>query len=68
MNAESVAIRAVRYDPVRAKLLVRFSDGERHVYVGVPSEVGRSFRQSRSKTDFFEAEIADRYPFNRLRD
>jgi len=66
MDVESAAIREIDYDAERAKLLVRFQSGERYVYVGVPGEVHRSFLEAPSKGRFFQAEIRDRYPYNRL--
>ena len=66
MDVDSTAISAIDYDTERAKLLVRFVSGEQYVYVGVPGEVHRSFVESDSKGRFFQAEIRDQYPFNRL--
>lgn len=66
MEITSTAIREIDYDAERAKLLVRFASGERYVYVGVPGEVHRSFLEASSKGRFFQAEIRDRYPYNRL--
>lgn len=66
MEVDSAAIQEIDYDAERAKLLVRFQSGERYVYVGVPGEVHRSFLDAPSKGRFFQAEIRDRYPFNRL--
>jgi KTSC domain len=66
MDVESTAIREIDYDAERGKLLVRFISGERYVYVGVPGEVCRSFVEADSKGRFFQREIRDRYPFNRL--
>jgi hypothetical protein len=66
MDVDSTAISTIDYDAARAKLLVRFASGERYVYVGVPGEVHRSFVEADSKGRFFQAEIRDRYPYNRL--
>ena len=66
MQVESAAIREIDYDAERSKLLVRFQSGERYVYVGVPGEVHRSFLEADSKGRFFQAEIRDRYPYNRI--
>jgi hypothetical protein len=66
MNVDSTAIREIDYDADRAKLLVRFMSGERYVYVGVPGEVHRSFVEADSKGRFFQSQIRDRYPFNKL--
>jgi hypothetical protein len=66
MDVESTAISTIDYDGERGKLLVRFVSGEAYVYVGVPGEVCRSFAEAESKGRFFQAQIRDRYPFNRL--
>jgi len=66
MHVDSTAISDIDYDAQRAKLLVRFSSGERYIYVGVPGEVHRSFVEADSKGRFFQSQIRDRYPFNRL--
>jgi hypothetical protein len=66
MDVESTAISEIDYDATRTKLLVRFVSGERYVYVGVPGEVHRSFVEADSKGRFFQQQIRDRYPFNRL--
>jgi hypothetical protein len=66
MHVESEAISDIRYDEERAKLFVRFHDGDEYVYVGVPGEVHRSFLDSESKGSFFDYEIRDRFPFNKL--
>ena len=66
MEVTSTAIQEIDYDAERAKLLVCFVSGERYIYVGVPGEVHRSFVESDSKGRFFQAEIRDRYPYNRL--
>jgi len=65
MDSEA-AIHEIDYDAGRAKLLVRLASGERYVFVGVPGEVHRSFAESDSKGRFFQTEIRDRYPYNRL--
>ncbi|WP_310539432.1 KTSC domain-containing protein [Phenylobacterium sp.] len=66
MQVESAAISDIRYDQDRAKLFVRFNDGDEYVYVGVPGEVHRSFVDADSKGQFFAYEIRDQYPYNKL--
>ncbi|MFZ3005315.1 MAG: KTSC domain-containing protein [Phenylobacterium sp.] len=66
MQIESAAISDIRYDEDRAKLFVRFLDGDEYVYVGVPGEVHRSFIDADSKGRFFAYEIRDQYPYNKL--
>jgi hypothetical protein len=66
MHVESTAISDIRYDHERAKLFVRFQDGDEYVYVGVPGEVHRSFVDADSKGQFFAFEIRDQYPYNKV--
>jgi hypothetical protein len=66
MDVDSTAIQAIDYDADHDKLFVRFVSGDRYVYVGVPGEVCRSFLDADSKGRFFQAEIRDQYPYNRL--
>ena len=66
MEVDSAAIQAIDYDADHEKLFVRFTSGERYLYVGVPGEVHRSFVDAESKGGFFQAEIRDQYPYNRL--
>jgi lysyl-tRNA synthetase class 2 len=66
MEVEAAAIQEIDYDAERAKLLVRLATGERYIYVGVPGEVHRSFCEAESKGSFFESEIRDCYPYNRV--
>jgi lysyl-tRNA synthetase class 2 len=66
MYVVSEAINDIDYDAERAKLFVRFRDGDRYVYVGVPGEVHRSFVTAESKGAYFASEIRDRYPYNKL--
>jgi lysyl-tRNA synthetase class 2 len=65
MHVQSTAISDIDYDDRHGKLLVRFSDGDLYVYVGVPDDVHRSFVEADSKGRFFSEAIRDRYPFNR---
>ncbi|HEY2710560.1 MAG TPA: KTSC domain-containing protein [Caulobacteraceae bacterium] len=62
----STAIRAIRYDEGRLRLIVRFIDGDEYAYVGVPGEVHRSFAEAPSKGRFFAETIRGNYPYNKL--
>ena len=66
MRVHSEAITDIDYDEDRSKLVVRFIDGDRYVYVGVPGEVHRSFVEAPSKGGFFAEAIRDQYPYNKL--
>jgi hypothetical protein len=63
---EFTAIRAIRYDEARQRLLVRFLDGDEYAFVGVPGEVHRSFAAADSKVAFFSEMIRGRFPYNKL--
>lgn len=66
MRVQSTAISDIEYEDDHGKLFVRFHDGDRYVYVGVPGEVHRSFIGAESKGGFFAEEIRDVYPYNKL--
>ena len=63
---ESTAVRAIRYDAERRRLVVRFEDGDEYAFVGVPGDVHRSFTEAESKAVFFAEEVRGRYPYNKL--
>ncbi len=62
----SDVVRAIRYDPDRRRLVVRFTDGDEYAFVGVPGEVHRSFTEAASKAQFFAEQVRGRYPYNKL--
>lgn len=66
MRVQSTAISDIEYEDDHGKLFVRFRDGDRYVYVGVPGEVHRSFLEADSKGGFFAEVIRDVYPYNKL--
>ena len=66
MDVESAAIREIDYEPRARRLRVTFRSGERYAYRGVPAEVCRAFVEADSKGRFFQAQIRDRYAFERL--
>jgi len=66
MTGSAAAITDIDYDDDRAKLMVRLNDGCAYVFVGVPGEVCRAFRDAPSPLGFLAAELCDRYPYNRL--
>ena len=66
MRVDQAAITDIEYETEHGKLFVRFADGDRYVYVGVPGEVHRSFLDAPSKAGFFAEAISGVYPYNRL--
>lgn len=66
MQVQSSAIDAIAYDRLRRRLQVTFVSGERYAYRGVPGEVHRAFVEADSKGRFFQAQIRDRYPYEKL--
>ena len=65
-STASDAVRAIRYDPERRRLVVRFEGGGEYAFVGVPGEVHRSFAGAASKAQFFAEQVRGRYPYNKL--
>jgi len=65
-DSVSGAVRGIRYDEERQRLVIRFEDGGEYAFVGVPGEVNRSFAEAPEKGSFFEAEISGHYPYNKL--
>ena len=63
----SSVIRTFDYDPALQKLAVTFVTGRRYAYLEVPEAVANDFRAAFSKGEYFNAEIRDRYRFERLR-
>ncbi len=61
----SSVIRAFDYDPEDRRLHVRFVSGRRYSYLDVPAETYDRMRAARSKGEFFNAEIRDRFAFVR---
>jgi lysyl-tRNA synthetase class 2 len=54
------------YQESRSELIVTFVTGKTYAYVLVPKRVYEDFRRSRSKGNFFNAHIRDRYPTRRI--
>ncbi len=66
MRVESTAIRVIVYNALRLRLRVTFTSGVRYEYRDVPGDLHRAFLQAESKGRFFQAQIRDRYPYERL--
>lgn len=62
----STAIRQIRYEPDHSQLTVVFQSGRRYAYYGVPREIYSAFRAAASRGAYFNTEIRDRYPYERL--
>jgi hypothetical protein len=63
---DSRAIAMFAYDLVAKSLLIRFKTGELYVYQDVPREIFDRFRQARSKGQFFQSAIRNRFVPRRL--
>jgi lysyl-tRNA synthetase class 2 len=63
----SAVIRWFGYDPLTKTLDVEFVSGSRYRYSDVPEAVGAGLEAARSKGRYFDANIRDRYPTERLR-
>jgi hypothetical protein len=64
----SAVIRHFHHDAATSRLLIVFQTGRRYVYEGVPQGVAEQLRRSRSKGEFFNANIRDNYRCQRVED
>jgi lysyl-tRNA synthetase class 2 len=58
----SSVIDLITFEESRSELTVTFATGKTYVYALVPQSVYDDFRNSRSKGNFFNTRIRDRYP------
>lgn len=63
---DSTAIDRADYDARTQRLTVRFTNGRRYVYFHVPVRVYAGLIGADSQGVYFNAEIRDRYRFERL--
>lgn len=63
----SSVIRAFHYRPDDRRLDIVFVTGRRYTYHDVPVEVFEAMKAARSKGEFFNTRIRDRYTFTRRR-
>lgn len=64
----STVIRSFQYDPDTARLAVIFRSGRRYIYREVPPETFRAMQAARSKGEYFNRQIRDRFAFERADD
>jgi hypothetical protein len=63
----SSVIRWYGFDPETGALEIEFVSGSQYRYSGVPATTLEAFEASRSKGQFFDANIRERYATERLR-
>jgi lysyl-tRNA synthetase class 2 len=63
----SSIIDFIAYQESRSELTVTFTTGRSYVYGLVPKRIYEDFRGARSKGNFFNAHIRDRYPTRPIR-
>lgn len=61
----STVIRSFAYDTGRRELLIVFRSGRHYVYEAVPEETYTAMRAARSKGEFFNERIRERFAFRR---
>ena len=57
----STVIRSFDYDPGTQRLWIRFVSGKLYTYEGVPEHVHDELNVSRSKGEYFNLHIRERY-------
>jgi lysyl-tRNA synthetase class 2 len=63
----SSVIRWFGYDPEKQELDVEFVSGSRYRYAPLPAEIYAGLEEAKSKGQYFDANIRERYPTERLR-
>lgn len=63
----SSVIRAFAYDPFSRRLAVTFISGRCYAYRDVPATTAEGMARAVSKGEYFNAEIRDRFAFDRMR-
>jgi hypothetical protein len=62
----STVIRSFDYDPDSQQLWIRFVSGKLYIYQGVPEDIHDGLSSARSKGEFFNDAIRDRYPYREV--
>lgn len=60
-RAHSSVIAGAWYEPEARRLVIRFANGRRYAYAGVPPDVAEGFARAESKGSFFNAAIRDSF-------
>jgi len=63
----SSVIRRFQYSEAERRLTIDFVSGRRYAYREVPRATAEDFRNAFSKGEFFNAQIKDRFAFERER-
>jgi lysyl-tRNA synthetase class 2 len=66
-RVSSSSIAEVGYNPSTSTLAIRFHNGREYWYADVPSATLEALLSASSIGAFFQAEIRDSYPFQRIR-
>ena len=61
----SSVLQFFHYDAERHELLIGFQSGKRYVYENVPPDVAAGLKAARSRGEYFNDHIRDRYSFRR---
>jgi len=61
----STVIRRFDYDADARRLDIEFVTGRRYSYHDVPARIAEAMRAARSKGQFFNARVRDRFAFTR---
>lgn len=58
---DSVAIKAIGYDPESQTLRIQFHSGSTHQFNGVPEHVHKNFVIADSKGRFFQKQVREKF-------
>jgi hypothetical protein len=62
----SSTLASAGYDPALRRLEIQFLSGERYLYFQVPSHIYQQLIRAESKGAWFNRNIRNRFPFQRL--
>jgi lysyl-tRNA synthetase class 2 len=62
----STVIRSFDYDPDSQQLWIRFVSGKLYIYEGVPEDIHDGLCGARSKGEYFNLAVRDRYPYREV--
>lgn len=66
VKVQSSNINAIGYDALNEELIVEYTSGVKYKYKKVPKEINQKLTEADSKGRFMNAEVKDKFEFERL--